>query len=146
MSTERLSSLFAELDSIVADTDYREVLGEFQHVIAGVEAEAFEKESEPGGTPWAPLAESTIRRKGHDRILFETGDLMASFVAVGGPGNISEVSDHGSLFGTSVPYAIFHDQGTSRMPARPPVGINDAAVDRLVDMVTERTIQAIRSL
>jgi phage gpG-like protein len=141
-----MESLFHDLGSIVADTDYTETLADFQQVIAGVEMAAFGGSHEPGGAPWAELAPSTVKRKGHGKILYESGDLMASLIEVGGPGNISEVSDHGSIYGTSVLYAIFHDQGTSRMPARPPVGINQEAVDKLADMVAERTIQAIGSL
>ena len=33
------------------------------------------------GSPWAPLAESTVKRKGHEAILYETGEMMFSTFA-----------------------------------------------------------------
>lgn len=144
--TAQLEGLYHDLESLVYNTDYSEVLSDFQHVIAEGEAESFSTETASNGEAWAPLAESTIRRKGHDQILFETGDLMESLIHVGGAGNISEVDSHGSIYGTSVPYAIFHDQGTSRIPARPPVGVSEDRVDQLAEMVAQRTIEAIGGL
>lgn len=139
----QLEPLFHGLETIVADTDYTQTLTDFHQVTAGVEMAAFGGEHTPGGEAWAPLAESTVKKKGHDRILYESGDLLASLVEVGGPGNINEASDHGSIYGTEVPYAIFHETGTSRMPARPAIGLNDEAVDILADRVANATIEAI---
>jgi hypothetical protein len=34
----------------------------------------FDQEQDPYGDDWAELAESTIRKKGHDTIMFETGE------------------------------------------------------------------------
>lgn len=41
--------------------------------INGFLAVEFVAEVDPYGDPWAPNAESTVRRKGHDVIMFETG-------------------------------------------------------------------------
>lgn len=82
----------------------------------------FETETDPWGRAWAPLAPSTVarRRQGSRRILQDTGTLKRSFAW--------EVRGHAVAVGTfGVPglrrdkyphYAVFHQFGTERMPAR----------------------------
>lgn len=62
--------------------------------------------------PWAPLAPSTIRRKGHDKILYDTGRLRDSI-------SIGEVTPSSATVGTDAPYAPYHQFGTKKMVARP---------------------------
>jgi hypothetical protein len=71
----------------------------------------FDQETNPYGVPWAELADSTIRKKGHDQILFETGELSENTIAVplSGAGIELRSVDHGQ----------FHQAGDPpRMPAR----------------------------
>ncbi len=141
---ESLSDVFDGVTSQFSDISYKTPLGDFQHVLAQGEAEAFDQQREPGGTPWEPLKPSTIAKKGHSRILYETGTLMASLATVGGPGNISDIYDHGSAFGTDVEYAGFHQTGTSRMPARPPVGTNDETVDGFAEKIADFVVDQLQ--
>lgn len=69
---------------------------------------------EPGRrpVPWAPLAASTVRRKGHDKLLYDTGRLRDSIT-------LGTVTDRTATVGTDAPYSIFHQMGTKRMDARP---------------------------
>lgn len=69
---------------------------------------------EPGRrpVPWAPLAASTIRRKGHDKLLYDTGHLRDSIT-------LGIVTDRTATVGSDAPYSIFHQMGTKRMDARP---------------------------
>lgn len=70
---------------------------------------------------WAPLRPSTLARKsmaGHS-ILTETGALRASLAGEDDADAIRRVTSEGLDFGTSVPYAGFHQRGTRRMVARP---------------------------
>lgn len=85
-----------------------------------------EKDS-PFGEPWAPWAPSTAKareRKGNAArgLLFDDGDLLRSIHAeanVYGPG-------HGTLdIGSDLDYAIFLQDGTEFMPARPYLGWNE---------------------
>lgn len=116
---------------------YVEGLGEVEHDLLGMGARALEpgpvlnligkalqererEAFESGGFgQWAPLAGSTISRKGHDRILYETGALMESLT--GGEGESFEVNGSELLFGTDIEYAGYLKAGTSRMPARDPI-------------------------
>ena len=71
---------------------------------------------------WAPLARSTIaqrsRRGRRVRILWDTGRLRASYVRTPS----IEVTKRYLKIWSDVPYARFHETGTSRMPARPVIG------------------------
>lgn len=69
---------------------------------------------------WAPLAESTIKAKGHAKILFLSGELEA---AMSNPGNLT-ISDnflHLLLPDDIQDYAKYHQSGTSKMPQRRPL-------------------------
>ena len=69
------------------------------------------------GPGWAPLAPSTIRsRKYPDLpILQQTGELKASII----DHPSIQITQRQLLYGTSNPYAQFHEDGTYKMPARP---------------------------
>ncbi len=127
----------------VREMDYSQTLEEFQHEIAAGEAEMFTNEHDSNDIPWAPLKLSTIRRKGHDIILFETGALENSLVTVGADGNVSAVAPRGSIFGTDIEYAGFHQESPdeTRMPSRPPVGISEKRVDLLAERIADVTVR-----
>lgn len=76
--------------------------------------EQFATEGAAGGTPWAPLAPSTLRRSGGARagILYVTGALFGSLTDKGAPGHVEELGSQSLLFGSRLPYAIFHQTGT----------------------------------
>jgi len=76
----------------------------------------FRRQGGPYGS-WQPLAASTVARKGHSTILWETGRLMRSLWGVT-PDSIRDESALRLRFGTRVPYAKFHETGTQHMPAR----------------------------
>lgn len=69
---------------------------------------------------WAPLAESTLERKEADgsappdNPLVHSGDLRDSIE--------HEVVGHEAVIGTKDPLMVFHEFGTSKMPARPVLG------------------------
>lgn len=83
------------------------------------------------GPGWAPLAESTIARKGNDRILFETGSLLASLAELGGE-HVEVITDSSLVMSSSLTtdggrnLAELHQEGTSRMPARKVVDVTEA--------------------
>ena len=70
------------------------------------------KESSRRPAPWPPLAEKTVRRKGHGKLLYDTGKLRDSIRMDPPTANEAKV-------GTDAPYAIYHQKGTGKMPARP---------------------------
>lgn len=105
----------------------------FQGIIPDIERDHeayFISDVGPDGAAWAPLRPSTIAAKGHADILERTLAMMQS-VTGQSHDSIREVSAHELIFGTRDPKAVLHQHGTSRVPARPFVGITPEAVDRI---------------
>lgn len=104
-------------------TDLTPVMQNVADMLHDVERQQFASQGAHGSGGWAELADSTRRRKaalGQDpRILHATGALLESLT--GGSGEVSVPRPDGLDFGSTLPYARLHQDGTSRMPARPPV-------------------------
>lgn len=89
--------------------------------------------SSSGG--WPPLAPSTIAKKGHSRILWETGTLARSLYSKNSPFHIESVFVKELVFGTRVKYARYHQLGTSKMPRRRPVELTLSQRKRVINIV-----------
>lgn len=89
------------------------------------EAEQFASEGAYGSGGWPPLSEDYRLWKERKRpgvpILQFDGDLYRSLTQDSAPGAIREITPLSLTFGTSIPYAKYHQEGTPRMPARPPL-------------------------
>lgn len=142
-----------QLEGIIKDiaTDfrairYRDILGVFSDELESTHDEYFNQDQNPGGRPWAPLAPSTVRRKGHDTILEETGRLRQSLTQKSSDAIRSvweQAHDQGLVFGTEVPYTIFHQEGTTNMPDRKPVGVNRKKADEWAQRVADDTVRKL---
>lgn len=109
------------------------MLQESREILAANEEAVFESEGSTIGEAWAALSEDTIERKGSDRILVMTGRLKE---ALGNPGNVHISATSATLNAQGVPYAHFHVTGTSRMPARPFLGISPATQRELTALMS----------
>jgi phage gpG-like protein len=89
--------------------DRRRLLGQLRDVLKADALEGFQTSSDPDKIAWRPLK----RRRG--KPLVKTGRLRGSISAV-------IQGDAVSVF-SGVPYAGFHQLGTSRIPARPFLGV-----------------------
>ncbi len=105
--------------------------------LRGMIAEQFATEGAAGGTPWTPLAASTLRKSRHVRsgILNLTGALRRSLTDPAAPGHVEEIGGGQLLFGTDLAFAGFHQTGTRRMPARPILVLSDDSTGRWLEMV-----------
>lgn len=80
--------------------------------------EQFATQGSAGGTPWAPLAPSTLRRRrGGLTILESTGALRGSLTDAGAFGHVEAfdgftASGPSLNLGSELPFAIFHQTGT----------------------------------
>jgi phage gpG-like protein len=105
-------------------SDLRPAMDAALDIIRDAEGRQFDTQGADGSGGWAPLADSTVQRKARagldPRILHATGDLVASVTTDSGD-NIGISRKDGLDFGTTLPYAGFHQTGTGRMPARPVV-------------------------
>lgn len=139
-------------DSVRADFErirFEPVLRRGFQMFAQDHSVMFAEQREPAqGPAWKPLAPSTIRRKGHDTILVETGRLRGSLTSERHSDGIREIFDNWpdksvAIFGTDVPYAQYHMQGNERMPARPHVGTSEQTVDKLTDDAANHAVSEL---
>jgi phage gpG-like protein len=117
--------------------------------LLNMEFDLFQSEGASGASgKWADLAPSTIARKGHDTILQDTGELMASLTQRDAQGerggNIFEVTPEHLRFGTSDPVAGYHQSGTSRMPQRKVIDLKEEQKAGLVSVVQRFIIHGDR--
>jgi phage gpG-like protein len=94
--------------------DNSEALATVADDLRAMIAEQFATEGASGGAPWVPLAPSTLRKARRTRagILDSTGALLGSLIDPGAPGHVEVMSGQELLFGSALPYAIFHQTGT----------------------------------
>ena len=77
-----------------------------------MEAEQFSSAGASGGTPWAALASSTVKRKdGAGGILVSSGALLDSLTDPESPNHVEAIDKLSLDFGSSLPYAGFQQTG-----------------------------------
>lgn len=110
----------------------------------------FETEGGHASGGWKSLSESRRlfkQRHGLDpRILRATGLLMHSLTEKFGSGHVERLSHDSLVFGSTVPYGIFHQssQPRSKMPFRPPVALKPEDKRDLVKIVQRALIEGQR--
>jgi phage gpG-like protein len=172
---DELQDLYDGVAEDFADIDYTPWMeGELDH-LADKSLEMFNRAESPDGVAWAANAESTIRQKGHavplrgreskrvirkvkgvkyrtirkhSRFRLAFSLTTKSRTSVGD--SIREAiqgSDSAHLaFGTTVEYSLFNDFGTSRIPARPHIGISEGHLDQVVERCADYTMRRMRGL
>ena len=140
------AGIFDGIEIQFQEADYTEPLTETLGLLQEQHQVMYDSGQDSNGSAWAPLAPSTIARKGHATILVDKNKMKASLVSETGDSIrdvVSESGSGGAVFGTDVEYAGFHVTGTSRMPARPPVGISERTIDQVTSRVADHTVAAI---
>lgn len=124
-------------------------LERFQRTLEEAHLGGFHSGMSPTTEQWAPLAPSTVKKKGHATILVDTGKLQRSLTDAGAEDAIRDIiaepPQHGLVFGTSVEYAGFHQFGTVRIPQREHVGMGEEELDELVNLVADGVVRALTS-
>lgn len=141
---EGLQGLFDEIVEQIRQMDYEPVMVAGTEIIADLEKQFFDAGVDPNGNRWAPNAESTIKKKGHGIVLFETGALEKSLVDTSDEHNIHETSHRGLLFGTDIEYSLFNQEGTERIPARPHVGVTEDFCNVFADEIGDFIVEQLR--
>ncbi len=124
--------------------DLSPAMARISEILVASTEDAFANERSPDGTPWAPLADTTLKRRqkaGRDGpILQITRDLLRSID-----------SDHdrtSAVAGTNLIYAATHQFGhehdnlfgrgiEATIPARPFLGLRRDYVDDIVDVIIQ---------
>jgi phage gpG-like protein len=138
-----LGGIYVLVEQAYRDADYESLMTAVQTDLQRDHAEYFSEESGPDGSSWPPLATRTIQRKGHDSILFETGALRESLTG-DVSGAVRNTTHRGLVFGTSVPYSIFHQQGAGRLPQRAHVGVTEQRVEAITEQVADALVDKLK--
>jgi phage gpG-like protein len=102
------------------------------------EAEIFDSRGAAFGKAWPAAAEPEL--KSDPRLLVATGALRASLASQTGDSQW-QASATELRFGTRVPYGRFHEHGTSRMPARPFIGMPQERAREIVDIMHRYSVE-----
>lgn len=106
-------------------SDFRPVWPEVELQFFRAELEQFNSEGARGGARWQPLSARYAKQKAKKYpgapILVLTGRLKRSLTVIGGADSVRIAEPLSLTLGTRTPYAGYHQQGTKRMPARPPL-------------------------
>jgi len=73
-----------------------------------------------------------------------SGKLAASILNPDAPGAVRVIEANKMVVGTSVPYAIYHQLGTEKMPARPPIINEESGKHGQVNIVKKRQANYLR--
>lgn len=141
-----LGQVFDEIEIGYQEADYTAPLTHSLLTLQEQHQVMYDSGQDSSGAAWTPLAASTVAKKGHDTILVDKSRMKASLVSPTGDSIrdvISEAGMAGVAFGTDVEYAHFHQTGTSRMPARPPVGISEKTIDQVQNEVADHTVASM---
>ena len=85
----------------------------------------FDNEGINAGQQWAPLAASTVRRRGSRHpILVRSGRLRSKVASIQG-----DWVDNQIILELHDQIGRYHQAGTRRMPARPPIGLSQEAIE-----------------
>lgn len=150
INLESVDRVLESFESSLADNTaaLRLVADDFREMVA----EQFASEGAAGGTPWAALAPSTLRRRRAGSVpLNSTGALLASLIDAGSGGHVEEADEQSLTIGSDLPYAMYQQTGTGRgfgqpsvssgkglgrgMPMRPLLILSDDRAGRWADIV-----------
>lgn len=113
---------------IIQETeDFRPVFKTLADHFRAYEKEAFMSKGASSGTKWEPLSSAYDKwKKRHypgRPLLWLTGTLFKSLT---GRGSLLQLENLMAVYGTIVPYAIYHQLGAGNLPARPLVKLTKA--------------------
>lgn len=113
-----------------------------------LEKQAFSSEGSSGASgKWAALKPNyekvKIRRWGKQPILTASGALYRSMT--GGEGSVYEESAQELVIGSSIKYGQYHQTGTSKMKARPPLSFTGDQEKQLMEPIADKLKQLIQN-
>lgn len=92
-------------------SDLSPALGQIAGDMRQMASDQFASAGAVGGTPWAPLAPSTLKRKGGGGILVASGALLDSLTDAESPDHVEAIDNLSLDFGTDLGYAGFQQTG-----------------------------------
>lgn len=139
-NSEAVDKALANFQSSLADEApaLQAIADDFRAMIAA----QFSSEGRAEGTPWPPRKRSRVGATQASPwagqappLLVRTGALRDSLIGPSSPGHVEELEEQSLTLGSRLPYALFHQLGTRRMPARPLIVLSGERAERWVEMV-----------
>ena len=127
------AELEATLDSLSSALKVRDILDESAAVLLNRIRDRFLDETDPDGNRWIPSRASMMRSGGGT--LFDTGRLFHSI-------QLYADGEDSRAIGTDVPYGVFHQFGTARLPKRQFLGFNDEDATVVEQLIIKRVLEA----
>lgn len=108
-----------------------------------IEKEHFAAEGNGRSGKWAALSSpyDAIKAKKYGTPILQRTKRLYKSLTQKTSDSVVEEQDLELTLGTSVPYATYHQKGTKRMPARPPVDLTDEQKDRLIEPIRKHLRQ-----
>jgi hypothetical protein len=138
---DQLPQILAAQEKALESVDLTGFLGEVARpMILQDERDHFTSSVSPDGVPWAPRV---ILGDGHP-ILVEKGNLLQAATG-GGPGHISQIGQRELVLGVEgdVSGAIYHTEGTSRMPPRPFMGATESTEEKIGELLADFVLERV---
>jgi len=121
--------------------DFRPVFRWVMQELQKAHRDNFRTQGSTSGFPWQPLdpqySSWKIENYGAKGILVREGSLQRSLTMNSGRGAIRDIGLRTAEFGTRIPYAKFHQTGTSKMAKREPVFLPRMMAERTGGVVAE---------
>ena len=131
-------------------SDFSPALEKIADDFLELEASQFASEGKTGSGGWKALSPDYAAWKAINypgaKILERDGWLRDSLTVKDAPFQVREISPTEAVLGTSVSYGIFHQTGTRKMPARPPIELSESDKTRWGKLVHEWLYAMAKSL
>jgi phage gpG-like protein len=153
-SHDELQDVYDALAEDIDGTDYQDWMASELVRMADLHRTFFRNQTGPDGVAWPKNAPSTIKRKGHSRILRgipsnnhrlsrslterstrTTGDAIREMAQTDTAAYMS--------FGSAVEYSAKHDVGGPNLPIRRHVGLTDEHVNKMVENLGDEIIKQL---
>ena len=132
------------LSQQVANMGYTQELIDLKSIIAQQPAGMSGNECGSNRSVWTPFLRSTVKRNGHNRILYKSRVFCASLVTFGGSSDVNEVAPRGMVFEADVSDTTYQQAGASCLPALPPIGIDEETLEMFVNWVADATVEKLK--
>lgn len=137
MTPSQAAEVLYRAAAYIRRDDHRGVLNAIKPTVLEQLEQRWVTRTDPEGQRWKPR-----KRKYSHPPLDKTGALKASMTQEGADNTIATEFDHLQIT-SHVPYAGFHEHGTSKMPARSFAGLTDPQMDRLAEEVADELLEAM---
>jgi phage gpG-like protein len=143
---EQLKRSFSRFGEQAKDLSepFREIVKDFHKI----EKKQFESEGGYGSGGWQPLspryAEWKAKKHPGRPIMVLSGLLKESLLG-DNPYSVENITPKSMEVGTVVNFAIYHQKGTSKMPARPLIQLTDADKKRWVKYIQKYLVKQARA-